>query len=199
MITPTLGTTQLVIRVTSTWPAEAIDGRVFDELALNEIEFWGRVLSEDVTDVATLPKSLTTTAPGTAFENGPPTLRFDLVRDGIEGEILTWQSPELHCIAFTDSPTFCGEGPGFGGVFLHFILESGEGYQTVIAFGSGANNDPQNPVAHYVEVELGRGTTTEVLLEEGFGFLIVQRAETSAVLRLFTSDGMLMDILELGR
>ena len=40
--TPTLGTTQLTIRITATWPSEAIDRRAFDELALDEIEFWGR-------------------------------------------------------------------------------------------------------------------------------------------------------------
>ncbi len=40
--TLTLGTTQLIIRITSTWPSEAINGRAFDELALDEIEFWGR-------------------------------------------------------------------------------------------------------------------------------------------------------------
>ena len=40
--TSTFGTTQLKIRITSTWPGEAIDGRAFDELALDEIQFWGR-------------------------------------------------------------------------------------------------------------------------------------------------------------
>ena len=43
--TPTLGTTQLRIRVTATWPSEPIDGRAFDELALDEIQFWGRLVN----------------------------------------------------------------------------------------------------------------------------------------------------------
>ena len=42
--TPTLNTKQVTIRVTATWPSEAIDGRAFDELALDEIAFWGRVV-----------------------------------------------------------------------------------------------------------------------------------------------------------
>ena len=42
--TPTLGTTQLIIRITATWPSEAIDGRAFEELALDEIQFWGRIV-----------------------------------------------------------------------------------------------------------------------------------------------------------
>jgi hypothetical protein len=43
---PTLGTTTVTIRVLSTWPSEAVDGRAFDELALSEIEFWGRVVTD---------------------------------------------------------------------------------------------------------------------------------------------------------
>ena len=42
--TPTLNTIQVIIRVTAIWPSEAIDGRAFDELALDEIAFWGRVV-----------------------------------------------------------------------------------------------------------------------------------------------------------
>lgn len=38
----TLGTTTLVIKVVSTYPAEAVEGRAFDELALAELAFWGR-------------------------------------------------------------------------------------------------------------------------------------------------------------
>lgn len=38
----TTGTTQVTVRVVSTWPAEAIDGTAFDELAVEEIQFWGR-------------------------------------------------------------------------------------------------------------------------------------------------------------
>ena len=41
--TPTLGTTQVIIRIVLTWPSEAIDGRAFEELALDEITFWGRI------------------------------------------------------------------------------------------------------------------------------------------------------------
>ena len=46
--TPTLGTLQVTIRITATWPSEAIGGQAFDELALNEIGFWGRVVSSSV-------------------------------------------------------------------------------------------------------------------------------------------------------
>ncbi len=42
----TLGTTQVIISVNSTWPSEAVDGKAFDELAIQEIEFWGRVVAE---------------------------------------------------------------------------------------------------------------------------------------------------------
>lgn len=42
----TLGTTQVIISINSTWPSEPVDGKAFEELALQEIEFWGRVLSE---------------------------------------------------------------------------------------------------------------------------------------------------------
>lgn len=59
---PTLGTTTVTIRVLSTWPSEAVDGRAFDELALSEIEFWGRV----VTDAA--PESDNTTGADEAGE-----------------------------------------------------------------------------------------------------------------------------------
>lgn len=38
----TLNTTQVVIEVRSTWPAEVVDGTSFTELALQEIEFYGR-------------------------------------------------------------------------------------------------------------------------------------------------------------
>lgn len=48
--TPTLGTTQLIIRVTATWPSEAIEGRAFEELALEEIEFWGRLVESTAPD-----------------------------------------------------------------------------------------------------------------------------------------------------
>ena len=61
--TPTLGTTQLTIRITATWPSEAIDGRAFDELALDEIEFWGRIV-----DTKQVPK-----ADGTSPSTAPPT------------------------------------------------------------------------------------------------------------------------------
>ena len=45
----TLGTTQLIIKVNSTWPSEAVDGKAFDELAIQEIEFWGREVVEQST------------------------------------------------------------------------------------------------------------------------------------------------------
>ncbi len=48
--TPTLGTTQLIIRVTATWPSEPIDGRAFEELALEELEFWGRLIENTPAD-----------------------------------------------------------------------------------------------------------------------------------------------------
>jgi hypothetical protein len=38
----TLETTTLVIRVVATYPAEEVEGRSFDELALAELAFWGR-------------------------------------------------------------------------------------------------------------------------------------------------------------
>ncbi len=38
----TLNTTQVVIEVRSTWPAEVVDGTSFTELAVEEIEFYGR-------------------------------------------------------------------------------------------------------------------------------------------------------------
>lgn len=38
----TLNTTQVVIEVRSTWPAEVVDGTSFTELALEEVEFYGR-------------------------------------------------------------------------------------------------------------------------------------------------------------
>lgn len=38
----TLNTTQVVIEVRSTWPAEVVDGTSFTELALQEVEFYGR-------------------------------------------------------------------------------------------------------------------------------------------------------------
>lgn len=47
VITPTLSTTQLRIRVTSTWPSQPVDGRAFDELALDELQFWGRVVDSE--------------------------------------------------------------------------------------------------------------------------------------------------------
>ena len=40
--TPSIGTTQVTIQVVSTWPSEMINGRGFDELAIDEIQFWGR-------------------------------------------------------------------------------------------------------------------------------------------------------------
>ena len=72
--TPTLSTTQLIIRITATWPSEAIDGRAFDELALDEIAFWGRIVDTtqvpeaDGTSPSTAPP--TTLAPETIFEAG---------------------------------------------------------------------------------------------------------------------------------
>ncbi len=42
----TLGTTEVIITVNSTWPSEAVDGKAFDELAIQEIEFWGRPVAE---------------------------------------------------------------------------------------------------------------------------------------------------------
>ncbi len=44
VVTQTLGTTDLVITVVSTYPAQVVGDRAFDELALGEIEFWGRVV-----------------------------------------------------------------------------------------------------------------------------------------------------------
>ena len=42
--TPTNHTLQLEIRVTATWPSEALGGnQAFDELAIEELRFWGRV------------------------------------------------------------------------------------------------------------------------------------------------------------
>ena len=41
--TTTNHTTVLEIRVTSTWPSEALGGEAFDELAIQELKFWGRV------------------------------------------------------------------------------------------------------------------------------------------------------------
>ena len=38
----TLNTTQVVIEVRSTWPAEVVDGTSFTELAVEEVEFYGR-------------------------------------------------------------------------------------------------------------------------------------------------------------
>lgn len=38
----TLNTTQVVIEVRSTWPAEVVDGTSFTELAVGEVEFYGR-------------------------------------------------------------------------------------------------------------------------------------------------------------
>ena len=57
--TPTLGTSQLVIRVTATWPSEPVDGRAFEELALEEIQFWGRKIESGVPE----NDNTTTTAP----------------------------------------------------------------------------------------------------------------------------------------
>lgn len=56
--TRTLGTTELRINVVSTYPSESIGGKAFDELALAEIEFWGRLV-ETVT-----PSSTTATTSG---------------------------------------------------------------------------------------------------------------------------------------
>ena len=39
----TLSTTQVIISVNSTWPSEAVEGKAFDELAIQKVEFWGRV------------------------------------------------------------------------------------------------------------------------------------------------------------
>ncbi len=52
--TRTLGTTELIINVVSTYPSEALDDKAFDELALAEIRFWGRL-------VETVPPTSTTT------------------------------------------------------------------------------------------------------------------------------------------
>ncbi len=41
--TTTNHTTVVEIRVTSTWPSEPLGGEAFDELAIQEIKFWGRV------------------------------------------------------------------------------------------------------------------------------------------------------------
>ena len=46
--TATLGTMQLTIQITATWPSEPINGRAFDELALDEIEFWGRLIESSI-------------------------------------------------------------------------------------------------------------------------------------------------------
>lgn len=56
--TRTLGTTELTINVVSTYPSESVGGTAFDELALAEIAFWGRLV-ETVT-----PASTTTTTSG---------------------------------------------------------------------------------------------------------------------------------------
>ena len=40
----TLGTAQVIISVNSTHPSEPVDGKAFEELAVQEIEFWGRVV-----------------------------------------------------------------------------------------------------------------------------------------------------------
>ena len=49
--TTTNHTTVLEIRVTSTWPSEALGGEAFDELAIQEIKFWGRVQDTSATDL----------------------------------------------------------------------------------------------------------------------------------------------------
>lgn len=46
----TLATEQVTIQITSTWPSEAIDGKAFDELAIEEIQFWGRRVDSATTD-----------------------------------------------------------------------------------------------------------------------------------------------------
>lgn len=56
--TPTLGTTQVIIRITSTWPSEPINGQAFDELALDELGFWGREVESPI------PESDNTTTTG---------------------------------------------------------------------------------------------------------------------------------------
>ena len=54
--TTTNHTTVLEIRVTSTWPSEALGGeQAFDELAIQEIKFWGRVQDTSATDLARTP------------------------------------------------------------------------------------------------------------------------------------------------
>lgn len=51
--TTTNHTTVLEIRVTSTWPSEALGGeQAFDELAVQEIKFWGRVQDTSATELA---------------------------------------------------------------------------------------------------------------------------------------------------
>ena len=49
--TTTNHTTVLEIRVTSTWPSEALGGEAFDELAIQEIKFWGRVQDTSATEL----------------------------------------------------------------------------------------------------------------------------------------------------
>ena len=49
--TTTSHTTVLEIRVTSTWPSEALGGEAFDELAIQEIKFWGRVQDTSATEL----------------------------------------------------------------------------------------------------------------------------------------------------
>ncbi|MDE0137039.1 MAG: hypothetical protein OXM57_13500 [bacterium] len=49
--TTTNHTSVLEIRVTSTWPSEALGGEAFDELAIQEIKFWGRVQDTSATEL----------------------------------------------------------------------------------------------------------------------------------------------------
>ena len=52
---PTNHTLELEIRITATWPSEPLGGeQAFDELAIEELEFWGRVKEPDPMENDTL-------------------------------------------------------------------------------------------------------------------------------------------------
>ena len=89
--TATVATHQIIIRVLSTWPAEPGTGEPFNQLVLQELEFWG-TLADGTTP---LPRALPTESDDPLPETDPYNTGVSIAKD--EVALVTWAVNEGTC------------------------------------------------------------------------------------------------------